>query len=231
MLLEYFMVKSRPLCANNLETAPLRKLDSKGRREADDEQQGVSGSVRGECRAGSRGEGGSQCRGGERSEPPRNGEPPSPRLRGDAVEARQRPKVQHRGAPDPEVREKPLRRRFSAEYKRRILDEADACAEPGRIGALLRREGLYSSHLFAWRRSRDKILREGLAAKKRGRKPVKDPRDERLMRLERENARLKGRLEEAKIIIEIQKKTSELLGIKLTDVSEHEKILREEGNE
>lgn len=142
-----------------------------------------------------------------------------------------RPKAQNHGPPDPEVREKPVRRRFSAEYKRRILDEADACAESGQVGALLRREGLYSSHLFSWRRRRDKILTEGLAAKKRGRKPVRDPRDERLTRLERENARLKGRLEEAKIIIEIQKKTSELLGIKLTDVSEHEKILREEENE
>ena len=182
-------------------------------------------------RAGGRGEGGSQWRGGERSEPPRNGEPPSPRQSGDTAKGMGRPKAQNHGTPNPEVKEKPVRRRFSAEYKRRILDEADACAEPGEIGALLRREGLYSSHLFSWRRRRDKVLSEGLAAKKRGRKPVKNPRDECLTRLERENARLKGRLQEAKLIIEIQKKTSELLGIKLTDVSEHEKILREEENE
>jgi transposase-like protein len=182
-------------------------------------------------RAGSRGEGGSQWRGGERSEPPRNEEPPSPRQSGDTQKGTERPKTHNHGAPDPEVREKPVRRRFSAEYKRRILDEADACTEPGQIGALLRREGLYSSHLVSWRRRRDKILSEGLAAKKRGRKPAKDPRDERLMRLERENARFKQRLEEAEIIIDIQKKASQLLGIKLADVSEHEKILREEGNE
>ncbi len=142
-----------------------------------------------------------------------------------------RPKTRNHPTPDPEVREKPVSRRFSAEYKRRILAEADACTERGRIGALLRREGLYSSNLLAWRRRRDKLLSEGLAARKQGRKPAKAPRSERLMRLERENARLKGRLEEAKIIIEIQKKTSELLGIKLADVSEHEKILREEENE
>ncbi len=184
-----------------------------------------------EFRAGGRGEGGSQWRGGERSEPPRNGEPPSPRQSGDSEKGMGRPKAQNHGTPDPEVREKPVRRKFSAEYKRRILDEADACTEPGGIGALLRREGLYSSLLFSWRRRRNKVLSEGLAAKKRGRKSLKDPRDERLTRLERENARLKGRLQEAKIMIEIQKKTSELLGIKLTDVSEHEKILREEGNE
>jgi len=182
-------------------------------------------------RAGSRGKGGSQWRGGERSEPPRNGEPPSPRQSGNTEKRMGPPKAHNHPAPDPEVREKPVRRKFSAEYKRRILDEADACTESGRIGALLRREGLYSSHLVSWRRRRDKILSEGLAARKRGRKPAKDPRNERLMRLERENARLKGRLEEAKIIIEIQKKTSELLGIKLADVSEHEKILREEENE
>jgi len=186
-------------------------------------------------RAGGRGEGGSQWRGGERSEPPRNGEPPSPRLTGNlegpAVGESQQPPKPKPDRPDPEVKEKPVRRRFAAEYKRRILEEAEACAEPGEIGALLRREGLYSSLLTAWRRQREKALAEGLAPKKRGRKPTKDPRADRIGRLERENARFKQRLEEAKIIIDIQKKTSQLLGIKLTDVSEHEKILSEEGSD
>jgi len=133
--------------------------------------------------------------------------------------------------PDPEVRDKPIRRRFSADYKRRILEEADACSQSGQIGALLRREGLYSSLLASWRRQRETAVGEGLAPRKRGRKPSRDPRAQRMARLERENASLKRRLEETMLIIDIQKKTSQLLGIKLTDVSEHEKILYGEDNE
>jgi len=72
--------------------------------------------------------------------------------------------------PDPEVPEKPTRRRFTAEYKLRILRLADACTEPGSVGALLRREGLYSSHLTAWRRQRERDVLDGLTPKKRGRK-------------------------------------------------------------
>jgi transposase len=129
------------------------------------------------------------------------------------------------------VREGPIRRRFSAEYKQRILAEADVCSQSGQVGALLRREGLYSSLLSTWRRQREAAVAEGLAPRKRGRKPSRDPQAERIARLERENARLKRDIEEAKIIIDIQKKTSQLLGIKLTDVSDHEKILYGEPNE
>lgn len=116
-------------------------------------------------------------------------------------------------APDPEVTERATRRRFTAEYKRRILREADACKGNGDLGLLLRREGLYSSHLSTWRRQRDAIARVSLAPKKRGRtaKPV----DPRVKQLRWENARLKRRLERAEAIIEIQKKASELLGIPL----------------
>ena len=117
------------------------------------------------------------------------------------------------GAPDPEVTERAKRRRFTAEYKLRILREADACKGDGDLGALLRREGLYSSHLATWRRQRDEIAKAGLKARKRGPKPkAVDPR---VKRLERENARLKRQLEQAETIIEFQKKLSKLLGISL----------------
>ena len=117
------------------------------------------------------------------------------------------------GTPDPEVTERATRRRFTAEYKLRILREVDACNAHGELGALLRREGLYSSHLTTWRRQRDEVARAGLAARKRGPKAkVVDPR---LKQLERENTRLKRRLEKAETIIEFQKKVSELLGIPL----------------
>ena len=117
------------------------------------------------------------------------------------------------GAPDPEVTERATRRRFTAEYKLRILREVDACNAHGELGALLRREGLYSSHLATWRRQRDEVARAGLAARKRGPKAkVVDPR---LKQLERENTRLKRRLEKAETIIEFQKKVSELLEIPL----------------
>jgi transposase-like protein len=111
------------------------------------------------------------------------------------------------------VTERPKRRRFTAEYKLRILREADACKGDGDLGALLRREGLYSSHLATWRQQRDEIAKAGLKARKRGPKPKGV--DPRIKRLERENARLKRRLEEAETIIDFQKKLSKLLGIPL----------------
>jgi transposase-like protein len=117
------------------------------------------------------------------------------------------------GAPDPEVAERAKRRRFTAEYKLRILREADACKGDGDLGALLRREGLYSSHLSTWRRQRDEIAKAGLKARKRG--PKSKAVDPRVKQLERENARLKRRLEEAETIIDFQKKLSKLLGIQL----------------
>ncbi len=117
------------------------------------------------------------------------------------------------GAPDPEVTERAKRRRFTAEYKLRILRKADACKGDGDVGALLRREGLYSSQLAAWRRQRDELTKAGLKARKRGPKAmVVDPR---VKQLERENARLKRRLERVELMLDIQKKASEMLGIPL----------------
>src|SRR5512133_1687685 len=122
--------------------------------------------------------------------------------------------------PDPEVPEKAKRRRFSAEYKLAILREADRCTQPGQIGALLRRERLYSSHLVDWRRQRDAGALQALA-RARGRKPAGPVRVE-AERLRRENERLRGRLAQAERIIEIQGKVSELLGIPLDSASDDE---------
>jgi len=122
--------------------------------------------------------------------------------------------------PDPEVSEKAKRRRFSAEYKLAILGEADRCTQPGQIGALLRRERLYSSHLVDWRRQRDAGALQALA-RTRGRKPA-DPARVEAERLRRENERLRGRLAQAEKIIEIQGKVSELLGIPLDPASDDE---------
>ncbi len=117
---------------------------------------------------------------------------------------------------DPEVLEKASRRRFTAQYKLSILDQADRCQAPGQIGALLRREGLYSSHLTKWRRQRESGALEALAPRKRGRKTkVADARAQRVAELERENERLHQRLAQAETIIEVQKKVSSLLGITL----------------
>jgi len=113
------------------------------------------------------------------------------------------------------VRERPTRRRFSAPYKLRLLREADACMAPGQLGALLRREGLYSSHLANWRKQRDDGAFDTLA-RPRGRKPA-DPAAAELARLRRENAQLQRRLEVAETIIAVQKKVSGLLGITLTE--------------
>jgi transposase-like protein len=112
--------------------------------------------------------------------------------------------------PDPEVPERPVRRRFSAQYKLDILAEVD-CAEPGGIGAILRREGLYSSHLVDWRRARDRGALEALA-RPSGR-PRPNPLAKEVERLTRQNARLEERLVTAERIIEIQGKVSELLGL------------------
>jgi len=119
---------------------------------------------------------------------------------------------------DPEVPEKARRRQFSAEYKMRVLREADACSEPGEIGALLRREGLYSSHLVVWRRQRTEGTLEGLRPRKRGRKPEpRNPLTKKVAELERKNRRLELRLKQAEKIIDVQKKVSEILGIQLGD--------------
>ena len=122
--------------------------------------------------------------------------------------------------PDPEVVPRAKRRQFSAKYKLRILAEADQCTQRGEIGALLRREGLYSSHLTTWRKQRDRGQLEGLTPKKRGRKP--DPQAAELARLQRENERLQARLEQAETIIEVQKKLSQMLGLTPAERDENE---------
>lgn len=116
-----------------------------------------------------------------------------------------------------EVIARPMRRRFTAEYKLRILQEADRCA-PGELGGLLRREGLYSSNLSKWRRQRQSGQLAGLRPKKRGRKV--DERAQELARLERDNARLQAQLERAELIIEAQKKLLVLLNQEIPEVPE-----------
>jgi len=117
-------------------------------------------------------------------------------------------------APDPEVAEKKSRRRFTAKYKLRILQEADNCTGPGQLGALLRRQGLYSSNLTTWRRQREQGALTGLAPKKRGRKnKPKNPLVDQLARLEKENRKLRLKLKQAETIIDVQKKVSQMLGI------------------
>ena len=123
-----------------------------------------------------------------------------------------------RPAFDAEVSEKPLRRKFTADYKLKILKAADACAMgDGELGKLLRTEGLYSSHLLTWRRQRDEGSLAALEPKKRGRKPTKrrDPVTLENERLQREVARLEHRLHQAEVIIEVQKKLATVLGIAL----------------
>ncbi len=115
-----------------------------------------------------------------------------------------------------EVMAKPTRRRYSAGYKLRMLREVEACSRPGEIGALLRREGLYSSNLTAWRKQREKRELEGLGQKRRGPLPKeKNPLADKVKALERETARLRARAERAEGLVELQKKVSEILGIEL----------------
>jgi len=122
---------------------------------------------------------------------------------------------------DPEVSEKASRRRFTAEYKLRILKQADACTELGSLGALLRREGLYSSNLTTWRRQRDRGVLSALTPKKRGRKEsVRDPHQTENEKLHKENERLTKLLRQAELIIDVQKKVSQLLGVPLATPEE-----------
>lgn len=115
--------------------------------------------------------------------------------------------------PDPEVPAKVQRRRFPAEYRLRILAQADACKKPGELGALLRREGLYSSLLTNWRRQREQGALQDMRARRRGPKPR--PIDPRVKQLEAENRRLQRKLQRAETIITLQKKVAEILGIPL----------------
>jgi transposase len=117
------------------------------------------------------------------------------------------------GHVDPEVPAKAKRRRFSAEYRLRILKEADACKGSGEIGALLRREGLFSSNLVTWRKQREARALSGMRAVRRGPKPKAE--DPRVKQQAREIARLERDLKQARAIIEVQKKVAEILGIPL----------------
>jgi transposase-like protein len=123
--------------------------------------------------------------------------------------------------PNPEVPDKAARRRFTAEYKIRILNESDACTDSGSLGALLRREGLYASNLNTWRHQRERGILSGLTPKKRGRKEaVRDPLFAENEKLRKENERLTNRLRQAEIIIDVQKKVSQILGIPLATPGE-----------
>lgn len=146
--------------------------------------------------------------GGERSEPERSGGTTSA-----AATAGGQIPPSGGAVPDPEVPAKAMRRRFTAEYKLRILREADKCG-PGGTGALLRREGLYSSHLLDWRRQREQGQLAGLMPRQRGRKPApRNPLAAENESLRRENDRLQKRLKQAETIIDVQKKLCEILGL------------------
>jgi transposase-like protein len=131
------------------------------------------------------------------------------------------PSVAHARTIDPEVLAQAVRRRFSAQYKLKILAELDNCKNSGEVGALLRREGLYSSHLTKWRRQREEGALSRLEPQKRGRKqPEVNPLTREVARLQKENERLQARLKQAETIIEVQKKVSQLLGITLRENGE-----------
>ncbi len=126
-----------------------------------------------------------------------------------------------REIPSPEVPETPVRRRFTAEYKLRVLAEADGCTQRGALGELLRREGLYSSHLSTWQKQRDEGVLAGLTPKRRGRKAKpKNVMADEVVRLGRENERLKTKLRQAELIIDVQKKVSEMLNLPLATPDE-----------
>jgi transposase len=121
-------------------------------------------------------------------------------------------------APDPEVVARPKRRRFTAEYRLRIVEEADRCSEPGDIGRLLRREGLYSSHLTKWREARRDGALRGLRSKKRGAKAKAiNPLAPKVRELEAKVARLEKDLHTAHTILDVQEKVAGLLGFSLED--------------
>ena len=120
------------------------------------------------------------------------------------------------GPPDPQVQAKVARRRFTAEFKLKVLREADRCSKPGETGALLRRHGIYSSLLSVWRRERDAAAKSGLTRKRGRTKAQVNPMVSRVAQLEREKREVEQRLQRAELIIEIQKKASALLGIPLS---------------
>ena len=126
--------------------------------------------------------------------------------------------------PDPEVVAKAKRRTFSTEYKIRILEQADAAsATPGGVGALLRREGLYSSHLVSWRRERQAGILDALKPRKRGPRSERNPMEEEVQKLRRQLGQLTEKLRKAEIIIDVQKKVAALLGNPIPDPDPEEK--------
>ena len=145
------------------------------------------------------------------------GVPPSPAAAvGEGAKPRPAQAIAAADSAQPEVLEKPLRRRFTADYKLRVLEQADACQQPGQLGTLLRREGLYASHLTKWRRQRDAGALAALNPKRRGRKALAvNPLAAETERLRRDNERLAARLRQAETIIDLQKKVSEILGLAL----------------
>lgn len=132
----------------------------------------------------------------------------------------QDPKVEVEKMPNTEVVAKAQRRQYTAEYKLRILRELDGSQGTGETGALLRREGLYSSHLTKWRRQRELGELDGLTPQKRGPKP--DPQAVELVRMQRENERLRERLRQAELIIEVQKKVAQMLGTPVEESQQDE---------
>ena len=153
---------------------------------------------------------------GERSEPERNGVATS------AAGAVTLPSAGASPVPDVEVTAKAVRRRFTAAYKRRILNEADKCPSGG-ISALLRREGLYASLLSTWKRQREQGETDGLTPRKRGRKASpRNPLAHENERLSRENDRLQKRLKQAEIIIDVQKKLCDILGLTVPPIELNE---------
>ena len=123
-----------------------------------------------------------------------------------------------RPTPDPEVVAKPKRRQFTAQYRLRILEEAERCTQPGEIGRLLRREGLYSSHLSVWRKARRNGSLKALTPKKRGAKPAEpNPLSGKVRQLEAKVARLEKELATAHTILDVQGKVAGLLGLNLND--------------
>ena len=129
-------------------------------------------------------------------------------------------KVMVEERPSTEVVKRAARRRYTAEYKLRILREVEACKGSGEIGALLRREGLYSSNLTKWRQQRERGELEGLAAQRRG--PKEDPQAIENAQLKRENERLREELRKAQLIIDVQKKVSQLLGVPLEEAGKED---------
>lgn len=153
---------------------------------------------------------------GERSEPERSGAAANSPAAAEPLAAAEEI------IPNSEVSARSMRRRFSAGYKLRILKEADSC-DSGGIAALLRREGLYSSHLTTWRRQRESGEIAGLQPRKRGKKPLpKSPLTDEVRRLTRENQRLEKQLRQAEIIIDVQKKLCDILGLTVPPIEQNE---------